>query len=356
MYEALLRRDKSFEGVFVVGVTTTGIFCKPTCHARKPKKENVEFFSSTRDAILKGYRPCKVCEPLNAGARFPDGFDRVMKSLSADPGASYSDRRLREMGLEPGIVRRWFQKHHGITFQSYQRILRINAALCRLQKGESIPSVAFDSGYDSLSGFNSSFKSVAGISPRQSRRQTLIQFSKFETPLGIMYACSTDTGICLLEFADRKSLETELKMLSKLLNGIVFPGESEFILQLRKEVDEYFNGKRKKFTVPLCMPGTEFQKRVWEGLLKVEYGTTHSYKEQAILLGRPSSVRAVANANGMNRIAILVPCHRIIGEGGNLTGYGGGLWRKKFLLDLEKNYSGKRMKGQQELHFEEPPK
>ena len=154
-----------------------------------------------------------------------------------------------------------------------------------------------------------------------------------------MYACAVKEGICLLEFSDRKMLETELKALAKLLNATIVQGENEHFKMLEQQLMEYFDGRRKIFTVKLLTPGSDFQKSVWEALQNIPYGSTRSYKKQAIAIGKPESIRAVANANGMNRISILVPCHRVIGSDGQLTGYGGGLWRKRFLLELEEKYA-----------------
>ena len=151
-----------------------------------------------------------------------------------------------------------------------------------------------------------------------------------------MFACAVEQGICLLEFTDRRMLETELKTLAKKLNAVIIQGANEHFDLLKQELEEYFEGKRKEFTVQLFTLGTDFQQSVWKKLQAIKYGDTRSYKQQAVSIGKPNAVRAVANANGMNRIAIIIPCHRVIGDDGNLTGYGGGLWRKKWLLDHEK--------------------
>nr|WP_262915765.1 methylated-DNA--[protein]-cysteine S-methyltransferase [Chryseobacterium taklimakanense] len=159
---------------------------------------------------------------------------------------------------------------------------------------------------------------------------------RIETPLGTMIACADENGICMLEFSDRKALPTELKEISKHFNANIIQGENPHLRTLESELAEYFEGKRKEFTVPLSPVGTEFQKNVWEVLRKIPYGTTRSYLEQAQILGNPQAVRAVANANGLNKISIIIPCHRVIGKNGKLTGYGGGIWRKQKLLELEK--------------------
>lgn len=169
----------------------------------------------------------------------------------------------------------------------------------------------------------------------------MIITTNIDTPLGEMIAGATEDGICLLEFSDRRILNTEFKILTKLLNTTVKAGENKHLKALRKQLDEYFKGKRKEFSLPLITPGTEFQQSVWKELLNIPYGTTRSYNEQAVALNKPGSVRAVANANGINRIAIMIPCHRVIGSDRHLTGYGGGLRRKKWLLDHEKKFSDK---------------
>jgi AraC family transcriptional regulator of adaptative response/methylated-DNA-[protein]-cysteine methyltransferase len=214
-------------------------------------------------------------------------------------------------------------------------MFRINAAFKKLQKGETVTSAAFDSGYESVSGSTDSFKSIFGLSPKASKQTRIIDLTRIESPLGTMIACAVDEGICLLEFTDRRMLETEFKQLSKLLNATIVQGSNSHFVLLEKELHEYFEGKRKNFTVPLFTPGTAFQNAAWKELQNIPYATTRSYKQQAVSLHQPLAVRAVANANGMNRIALIIPCHRVIGDNGDLTGYGGGIWRKKWLLDHE---------------------
>lgn len=214
-------------------------------------------------------------------------------------------------------------------------MLRINTAFKKIKNGESVTAAAFDSGYESLSGFNDSFRAVFGISPSESREKQILDLIRIETPLGPMIACANEKGICLLEFTDRRMLESELKELARCLNASISPGENDHFDRLKIQLQQYFEGTRKGFDLPLCSPGTEFQQKVWKQLQTILYGSTRSYKEQAIAIGNPDAVRAVARANGMNRIAVLIPCHRVIGSNGKLTGYGGGLWRKKYLLDIE---------------------
>ena len=336
MYDASIIKNPEFEGVFWMGVKTTGIFCRPTCTARKPKFENVEFFSNTKDAILKGYRPCKVCKPLENPDETPAAIQNLLNDLAANPSLKFKDYDLVQRDLEPATVRRWFLKHHGITFHAFQRMFKLNSAFKKLNSGENVTEAAFDSGYESLSGFNESFKNIFGVSPKNSNREKVVDLKRIETPLGTMIACADENGICMLEFSDRKALPTELKEIAKHFNANIIQGENSHFNILEKELVEYFEGKRRDFSVPLSPVGTDFQKNVWEILRGIPYGTTRSYQEQANILGNPKAVRAVANANGLNKISIIIPCHRVISTNGTLTGYGGGIWRKQKLLELEK--------------------
>ncbi|MBB2147674.1 bifunctional transcriptional activator/DNA repair enzyme AdaA [Pedobacter gandavensis] len=335
-YTAIIEKDTAYEGTFITAVKTTGIFCRPTCTARKPKRENVEFFSTTKEAILAGYRACKVCKPLEHLDETPTFIKDILNALSQDPSRKYKDWDLLQMGVQPSQIRRWFLKNHGITFQAYQRMFRINTAFKKIQDGATVTDTAFDAGYEPLSGFGDSFKSVFGISPKNSKHIGAIDLTRLETPLGTMFACATAAGICLLEFSDRKMLETEFKALAKQLNAVILQGENKHFDVLREQLAEYFAGKRTSFTVAIHSPGTDFQQAVWKNLQGIPYGETSTYLQQAQKLEKPGAIRAVGNANGMNRISILIPCHRVIGTDGKLTGYGGGLWRKKWLLDLEK--------------------
>lgn len=336
MYRASYEKNSDFEGVFWMGVKTTGIFCRPTCTARKPKPENVEFFDNTKDAIQKGYRPCKVCKPLVNPDETPLDIRKLLIELSENPGLKLKDVDLVERGLQPITVKRWFLKHHGMTFHAFQRTFKINSAFKKLQQGENVLDVALENGYESLSGFNDRFKNVFGVSPKNSKMEKIVDLKRIETPLGTMIACANENGICMLEFSDRKALPTELKENSKHFDANIVQGENPHFKTLEKELEEYFEGKLKDFTVPLSPVGTDFQKKVWENLRTIPYGTTRSYQQQADILGNPKAVRAVANANGLNKISIIIPCHRVIGSNGTLTGYGGGIWRKQKLLELEK--------------------
>lgn len=333
----MFRRDASFEGVFITAVKTTGIFCRPVCTARKPKPENVIFYDSVQDAIDAGYRPCQVCKPMEQAGTTPPVIQSLINEICANPELRLKDSDLRRRKIEPNQLRRWFKKNHQMSFQYFQRMLRINTAFSKMNKGQSVTLTAYDVGFSSLSGFNESFRSIFGEAPTSSKDRTIINIARFTTPLGPMFACATNKGICLLEFTNRRMLESEFRDLQRRLHAIILPGDNPHLNHVQKEIAEYFEGKRKNFTVALDTPGTEFQQAVWQALKGVPYGETRSYKQLSSALGKPSACRAVAAANGYNKVAIIIPCHRIIGESGNMTGYGGGIPRKKWLIDFEKN-------------------
>jgi AraC family transcriptional regulator of adaptative response/methylated-DNA-[protein]-cysteine methyltransferase len=335
MHAALRDRDASYDGVFVAGVKTTGIFCRPTCPARKPLPENVDFFPTAHDALLAGFRPCRRCRPMEHVGERPGWLAPLLAEVERDPSRRWRDRDLRTRGLAPGRVRRWFATHHGLTFQAYSRARRLSQALGRIRDGEDVTGAAFASGYESLSGFHEAFRNVLGRNPTAAKGAPLLLVARLPTPLGPMVAAADERALLLLEFADRRMLETQLKTLRRRLKCAFAPGTNAILERTSKELAEYFAGKRRRFDVPFETPGTEFQREVWEALGRIPCGETVSYSAVAKALGRPAAVRAVARANGENRIAILVPCHRVVGADGNLTGYGGGLWRKRRLLELE---------------------
>lgn len=340
-YTALVERDPKYIGLFYAGVKTTSVFCISTCRAPKPKFENVLFYSNFKDALDHGYRPCKICNPTQNAYETPPLVEEAIKMVKKNPKTKIADWMLREKGIAPEMVRRWFQKHYKMTYHTYQRMYRINNALIELKAGKNTTDTALNSGFESLSGFGYTFKKTLGKSPTNALQENTILLSRFTTPIGPMFICASEQGVCLIEFVDRKMLETELKDLQKLLNAKILIGENEHSKKATSELNEYFQGTRKSFSFSIDSPGTEFQQSVWNGLNTIPYGKTSSYQEQANNLNKPNAVRAVASANGFNRIAIVIPCHRVIGKDGKLTGYGGGLERKRWLLNHEMNHSKK---------------
>ena len=336
-YNALIARKESFVGIFYVGVKTTSVFCIAICRARKPKIQNVEFFTSFKEALDHGYRPCKICRPTENANEAPQQVESAIRLVKENPKEKITDSHLRQLDISPEVVRRWFKQHYKMTFHAYQRMYRINNAFLELKEGKKATNTAFQSGYESLSGFGYTYKKILGKSPAKSSDQNVILINRVTTPLGPMFICATNEGVCLLEFVDRKMLETELKDIQKLLKATIIAGENKHIKKMKKELTEYFDGSRKYFDVALDSPGTAFQKSAWNALHEIPYGQTATYGEQAAKINKPTATRAVATANGMNRISIVIPCHRVIGKNGQLTGYGGGLERKRWLLDHERN-------------------
>ena len=195
--------------------------------------------------------------------------------------------------------------------------------------------MAFESGYGSLSGFVDSFRKTAAFSPGTSYNHQLIQTRRIVTPLGPMLAGANQDGICLLEFMDVELAEARIKGLSRYLDARLMPGTSSYLDLLNDQLDEYFSGNRRNFNIPLVLSGTPFQRRVWAALQDIAYGSTCSCRQQAESIGALSAVSSVARANDANRIAILVPSHRVVGRNGGASRNAAGSWRKRFLLKLE---------------------
>ena len=337
MQRALSRSDTSYDGIFYAAVETTGIFCRPSCSARNPKPQNVEFFATPREALFSGYRACKRCRPLDTDGKPPTWVGRLLRRLEASPAERIAAQDLRRMGVDPARARRYFLQHHGMTFQSYCRARRLSDAFRRIRGGSSVSEVAHASGFESESGFRSAFARVFGSSPADAKNCNPITLSWIRTAAGPLVVGTTEEAVCLLEFSDRRMLESQLRTLRRRFNAALVPGSNRLVTALQEQLNEYFSGKRRDFSIPLSHPGTPFQEKVWSTLLGIPYGTTCSYKDVARKVGHPRAVRAVGTANGMNRIAILVPCHRVVNSNGELGGYGGGLWRKRMLLNLESN-------------------
>ena len=336
MYRALTAKDPEFDGVFFTGVRTTGIFCRSICTAKKPRRENVVFFPTPREALLAGFRPCRVCHPMTTRELFPGAMRAFLAELERKPGMRLTDADLRARGVDPVALRRWFKRNHGLTFQGYLRALRIGAAFGQIAHGEPPLEAGQASGWESASAFNEAFKKLTGTSPAEAAGKTLVKVTRLSSALGPLLAGATDRGICLLEFVDRRMLPTQLTRIQRRYGMAPIPGSSPHFEPLQRELDAYFAGTLKTFTVPLDTAGTPFQQKVWTVLRTIPYGKTRSYGEQARSIGMPDAVRAVARANGDNRISIIIPCHRVIGADGKLTGYGGGLWRKQWLLEMER--------------------
>jgi AraC family transcriptional regulator of adaptative response/methylated-DNA-[protein]-cysteine methyltransferase len=347
MRSAVTRRDPKYDGLFFAAVASTNIFCLPSCPSRRPRPDNLRFYPSAREALAAGFRPCLRCRPLEAlesGAQ-PDWVGRLLGAVEKAPQERFRDRDLRRMRIDPVRARRYFQRTYGMTFQAYCRARRLGEALRRIRDGAPIDDAVFDHGYESHSGFRSAFNKLFGAPPKRSQAMEPIVTAWTESPLGPLLLGATEGGICLVEFTDRRALETQMKTLVERFGRPLVPGMNPHLARLRGELGEYFAGRRRQFSVSLVYPGSPFQRAIWDKLLAIPYGETRSYEDLARAVRKPGGSRAVGQANGANRIAIVIPCHRVVNKGGALGGYGGGRWRKEWLLALERRVAN----GEQQL-------
>lgn len=336
MRRARMARDATYDGVFWVGVRTTGIFCRPSCPARPPKEENVMYMDSIVAAQAAGLRACKRCRPTETAGAPPELVRRLLAMSEEAGDQRLEDRELRARGIDPVRARRAFRRVYGVTFQAFHRARRLGEALSGLKAGGDLLEAGFAHGFESASGFAEAFGRRFQATPGRAREVVEVRVRVLESPIGPLQIGATPAGICLLEFSDRRALPSELKRLESHFGAPLVPGTNEHLDRLEVELAEYFAGRRRDFGVPLDLVGTPFQRRVWDALLEIPYGRTCSYGQMAARLDKPGAARAVGRANGANCVAIVVPCHRVVQADGTLRGYGGGLWRKRRLLDLER--------------------
>ena len=343
MWRAFEGRDATFDGVFMTGVTTTGIFCRVMCSARKPKRANVLFFATADAAMYAGFRACLRCKPMARAGDKPELIDRLVKLIDDEADGRVREADLLKVGIDPSTARRQFKRYFGMTFHAYSRAHRMGAALAVVRtattagKEKSVLDQQLDAGFDSPSGYREAFNRLFGARPSKAGDVALMYSRWLETPLGPMLAIADDAGIQVLDFVNRRGLEREISRLRTRAKCVIVPGGHRHLDHVEKEIAEYYAGRRQQFTIRLAERGTPFQKSVWAELLRIPAGETRSYAQIARSLGQPTAVRAVARANGDNYRSIVIPCHRVIGSDGTLTGYGGGLARKQWLLDFERN-------------------
>lgn len=335
-YQALLAKDTEYEGLFYVGVKTTGVFCRPTCPARKPKFENCEFFDTAQQALLASYRPCQRCRPLSHPNQVSDMIRLLVEAVENNPEKRWKTEDFRQLSIDESTARRQFKKRFGMTFVEYARARRMGLALKNIRSGRPVIDAQLSTGYESSSGFRDAFSRIMGAPPTQIDDGHVLKAAWLDTRLGPMMAIADDDALVLLEFVDRRGLEREVERLRLRTKRAIVPGITGPIMSIEKELEEYFEGTRTEFHTPLSCLGTPFQKSVWEQLIAIPSGKTRSYQDIAVMLGKPSACRAVAQANGANQLAIVIPCHRVINASGDLGGYGGGLNRKSWLLQHEK--------------------
>lgn len=332
-WRALQRRDASYEGIFFAGVKTTGIFCRPICSARKPLRKNVEFFPGKSEALHAGFRPCLRCKPMNTTGKVPTLVEKLRRLVEQRLSERLRERDLVDMGIEPSTARRQFQRYFGMSFHAYQRARRMGSALAAVRTGTNVLDTQLDHGFQSSSGFREAFAKLFGTAPSKASGVHCLFARWIESPLGAILALADDSGLYVFDWVDRRGLEREIVRLREKTKFAIVPGDHPVLDQAEREIGEYFDGVRKTFTLPFVPRGTEFQRRVWEALLQIPAGETRSYADIAKRIGKPKAVRAVAH----NFRGVVIPCHRVIGSDGSLTGYGGGLARKRWLLDHERS-------------------
>jgi AraC family transcriptional regulator of adaptative response/methylated-DNA-[protein]-cysteine methyltransferase len=337
-YKALVDKKSEYEGVFYVGVKTTGVFCRPTCPARKPKYENCEFYETSKQALLASFRPCQRCRPLSHPNQVSELVTLLVEAVENNPEKRWKEQDFKDLSVDESTARRQFKKRFGMTFVEYARARRMGLALKNIRSGEKIIDTQLASGYDSSSGIRDAFSRIMGAAPTLLLEDSkVLKAAWLDTRLGPMIAIGDESKLYLLEFVDRRGLELEVERLRKRTKSAIIPGLTEPIQSIERELTQYFEGKLHEFKTPLFLMGSPFQQSVWEQLIQIPSGETRSYADIATSLGKPAAYRAVAQANGANQLAIVIPCHRVINSNGELGGYGGGLTRKKWLLSHEKN-------------------
>jgi len=330
-WAAFMRRDRAWDGRVIGAVKSTGIYCKPSCPARRPKRENVEFYASADEARAAGYRPCLRCKPDEVG-RDAQAVARAVELIETAEEAPQLAEIAAAVGYAPHHFQRLFARAVGVSPAAYARATRIKRAERHLEENERVTDAIYDAGYQSPSGFYTDARERLGMTPsawRDGGRGETIRWTTFDSPLGQMLIAATSKGICRLTFDDRPaSLARQ------------FPNAT--ILQDDGGMRELVEGALAAIERPAAAPelpidvaGTAFQEKVWRELRKIPLGETRSYAQIAAAIGQPTAVRAVGTANGDNHVAVLIPCHRVIRSDGSLGGYAGGLDRKRKLLAAE---------------------
>ena len=330
-WAAFMRRDRSWDGQVIGAVKTTGIYCKPSCPAKRPKRENVEFFAAAEEARSAGYRPCLRCKPDEVG-RDREAVAKAVKLIEQAEEAPNLAELAEAVGYAPHHFQRIFKRDLGVSPAEYARGLRQQRAQSALKQGGRVTDAVYDAGYSSPSGFYSDAKERLGMTPsawRDGGRGATIRWTTFDSPLGPMLIAATAKGICRLTFDDS---EASLKRLFPRATIVKDDGG------LRDLVEGALTAIERPLAahdLPIDVAGTAFQEAVWRELRKIPVGETRSYAQIAAAIGQPMAVRAVGTANGDNHVAVLIPCHRVIRSDGTLGGYAGGLHRKRKLLDAE---------------------
>lgn len=338
-WQAVVDRDKCADGRFYYAVSTTGIFCRPGCSSKLPNRENVEYFETVVDAERAGYRPCKRCNPAG------EIRSRILeqKIVDACRKIERSDKPItletlaKDAGLSSYHFHRLFKKIVGVTAKAYSSSHRSRRFRTTLKSSESVTDAIFDSGYSSTSTVYTSRGDHLAMKPKEYRaggKGITIEYGVAECSLGWIIVAATDRGICAIEFGDDpKALIPQIQQ--RFPAAVINQAGSGF-KQVIEDVVAFVNTPVSSFNLPLDIQGTVFQQKVWNILKEIEPGKTLSYTEVAEKIGNPNAVRAVATACAANKLAVVIPCHRVISKSGKISGYRWGVERKKTLLENEK--------------------
>src|SRR4051812_21199758 len=331
-WAAFMRRDRAWDGRVIGAVKSTGIYCKPSCPARRPKRENVEFFASGEKAAAAGYRPCLRCKPDEVG-RDRDAVAKAVKLIERSEDAPNLGDLASAVGYAPHHFQRLFKRDLGVSPADYARALRSRRSEAALRQNGRVTDAVYDAGYSGPSGFYSDAKERLGMTPsawRDGGRGETIRWTTFDSPIGTMLIAATSRGICRLTFDDSEA------SLRRLFPKATIVKDDGGLRELAEGALSAIERPAAAPELPIDVAGTAFQEAVWRELRKIPLGETRSYAEIAAAIGQPKAVRAVGSANGDNHVAVLIPCHRVIRSDGSLGGYAGGLDRKRKLLDAEK--------------------
>ncbi|MGB8988864.1 MAG: bifunctional DNA-binding transcriptional regulator/O6-methylguanine-DNA methyltransferase Ada [Candidatus Sulfotelmatobacter sp.] len=339
-WEAVIGRDPKFDGKFVFAVATTGVYCRPSCAARRPRRENVTFFSRPELAEKAGFRACLRCRPRSfSGNPQSDVAKEICRYIEQHLDELITLERLgKAFRLSPFHLQRRFKAALGITPREYADSCRMRQLKRNLQSGDNVTRAMYDAGYGSSSRLYEKTASQLGMTPDKYRRGAIaatIRYACADSPLGRMLIAATDRGVCSIQFARSDG---------ELIEGL----KREFPFAVRKPDEgglqmwigallSKMTGRELDAALPLDIRATAFQRRVWTYLQSIPFGTTRSYSQVAKAIGQPSASRAVASACATNPVAVAIPCHRVVREDGNISGYRWGIDRKKALLDLEQS-------------------
>jgi AraC family transcriptional regulator of adaptative response/methylated-DNA-[protein]-cysteine methyltransferase len=330
-WAAFERRDRAWDGRVIGAVKTTGIYCKPSCPARRPKRENVEFFATVQEARAAGYRTCLRCKPDEVG-RDREAVAAAVRLIERAEEPPSLSALAAAVGYAPHHFQRIFKRDLAVSPAEYARGLRNRRAQESLKQNRRVTDAIYDAGYSAPSGFYSDAKERLGMSPsawRDGGRGQTIRWTRFESPLGQMFIAATSKGICRLTFDDNED------SLRRLFPRAAIVEDGGALKDLVEGALAAIDRPLAMRDLPIDVAGTAFQEAVWRELRKIPAGETRSYAQIAAAIGQPKAVRAVGTANGDNHVAVLIPCHRVIRSDGTLGGYAGGLDRKRKLLAAE---------------------